>query len=104
AFAFILVSKAASGARGVLPATQSTSTPVTSILIQQPPITGSPTPALQPYDIGVWLSSMSPTGGWVKVFVRINHVASPVANVPVTLSVGGAVTSVYGPQPTNADG
>jgi hypothetical protein len=104
AFAFLLVSKAASGVRGAAPSPQSTNTPGNSILIQQPPISASPTPPQQPYDIGVWLSSMSPGGGSVTAFVRISQLTAPVANVPVTLSVQGATIQGGNPHSTNADG
>jgi hypothetical protein len=104
AFAFVLVSKAASGVRGAGPSAQSTSTPGNSILIQQPPISASPTPPQQPYDIGVWLSSMSPGGGSVTAFVRVSNLTAPVANVPVTLSVQGATIQGGSPHSTNADG
>ncbi|HKB47798.1 MAG TPA: hypothetical protein VKC57_08880 [Ktedonobacterales bacterium] len=104
AFAFVLVSKAASGVRGAVPSTQSTNTPGNSILIQQPPVSASPTPPQQPYDIGVWLSSLSPGGGSVTAFVRVSHLTAPVANVPVTLTLQGASIQGGGPRLTTADG
>ncbi len=104
AFAFVLVSKAVSGVRGAVPPTQSTNTPANSILIQQPPISASPTPLQQPYDIGAWLSSLSPGGGSVTAFVRVSHLTAPVANVPVTLTVQGASIQGGSPRPTDADG
>src|SRR5258708_4580132 len=104
AFAFVLASKAASGVRGAVRPTQSTNTPANRIRIQQPPVSASPTPPQQPYDIGVWLSSLSPGGGSVTAFVRVSHLTPPVANVPVTLTVQGAPIQRSTPRLTDSDG
>jgi hypothetical protein len=68
------------------------------------PDTGSttPTPIMAQYQIGAWLSNNAPSGGSVKVFVRLTEDVAPVAKIPVTLAVqmpGGTVQL----GPTNTD-
>lgn len=68
------------------------------------PDTGSttPSPAMAQYQIGAWLSNNAPSGGSVKVFVRLTENVAPLAKIPVTLAVqmpGGAVQL----GPTNTD-
>jgi hypothetical protein len=75
------------------------------LVIQPGSEANAPTPELPPYQIGAWMSSNSPNGGSVKVFVRITHNVTPVPYIPVTLAVqipGGILK--YGPTKTDAYG
>ena len=75
------------------------------VVIQPDPENIAPTPEAPPYQIGAWVSSNAPSGGTVKVFVRVSHNVGPVGKVPVTLTVqtpGG--TQRYGPTKTDAYG
>jgi hypothetical protein len=72
------------------------------VVVQPGPETNSPTPAAPKYQIGAWMSNNAPSGGTVKVFVRLSQDVAPIAQIPVTLVVqlpGGPVN--YGP--TNTD-
>lgn len=54
----------------------------------------TPSPTVPKYQIGAWLSNNAPSGGSVKVFVRLTQDVAPVPNIPVTLAVqmpGGTV-------------
>jgi hypothetical protein len=75
------------------------------LVIQPGSEASAPTPEVPPYQIGAWMSSNSPSGGSVKVFVRITHDVAPVAHIPVSLAVqipGG--TLKFGPTKTDAYG
>jgi hypothetical protein len=60
------------------------------------------TPEAPKYQIGAWMSNNTPSGGSVKVFVRLSQNVAPVKDIPVTLSVEiNGETLTYGP--TNTD-
>lgn len=105
--AFVLASRATNSAQARLqPAQAITGTAAPSgIIIEQPAGAGSPTPAPVLYQIGAWVSDSTPSGGSVKVFVRVSSQTKPVPNVPVTISVdGGGPAYSLGPTKTDADG
>lgn len=75
------------------------------VVIQPDPENIAPTPEAAKYEIGAWMSSNSPTGGTVKVYVRVTHNVAPLAHIPVTLAVsvpGGTLR--FGPTKTDAYG
>lgn len=75
------------------------------VVIQPDPENIAPTPEAPPYQIGAWVSSNAPSGGTVKVFVRVSHNVSPVDKVPVTLTVQvPSGTLRLGPTKTDAYG
>jgi hypothetical protein len=103
--AFGFAAKVASGA-GQFSMGSTASTPPGGVVIQ--PLGGgvAPTPTPARYLIGTWVSDSAPASGGVTVFVRVSrgevsNQGSPVAGVPVRISVGGAS---YGPTDTNAYG
>lgn len=74
-------------------------------LVIQGPESISPTPEAPKYLIGAWMSNNAPTGGSVKVFVRVTENIKPLAHVPVTLTAqvpGGTLR--YGPTKTDGYG
>jgi len=110
--AYAVASRASTDARSQLSVPVGTVSPAGGGTVIQP-ITGggTPTPAVQPYTIGTWVSNPAPpTAGAITVFVRVSHNAGPASvgaapGVPVTISVdfpGGS--SVQGPTSTDADG
>lgn len=110
--AYAVASRASTDARSQLSVPAGTVSPASGGTVIQP-ITGggTPTPAVQPYTIGTWVSNPAPpTAGAVTVFVRVSHNAGPASvgpapGVPVTISVDfGAGSSVQGPVSTDADG
>lgn len=71
-------------------------------LVIQGPETISPTPEAPKYQIGAWMSNNAPSGGSVKVFVRVTEDIKPLAHVAVTLTAqvpGGTLR--YGPTKTD---
>ncbi|MGE5333631.1 MAG: hypothetical protein ACM3N4_02945 [Nitrososphaerota archaeon] len=75
------------------------------LVIQPAEETAAPTPVAPKYQMGVWMSNNAPSGGTVKVFVRVSKDIGPIAHVPVKLVVqtpGG--TLHYGPSKTDAYG
>lgn len=75
------------------------------LVIQPAEETAAPTPVAPKYQIGVWMSNNAPSGGTVKVFVRVSEDIGPIAHVPVKLVIqtpGG--TLHYGPSKTDAYG
>ena len=75
------------------------------LVIQPAEETAAPTPVAPKYQIGVWMSNNAPSGGTVKVFVRVSKDIGPIAHVPVKLVVqtpGGILR--YGPSKTDAYG
>jgi hypothetical protein len=104
AFAFVLASRAATTARGSgQPA--ATNVPESGVLVQQLPAATTPTPAMPPYEIGVWVDNPTPTGGSERVFVRVSHNVAAVVGAPVTLTVQfGNGEQTYGPVHTDKDG
>ena len=105
--AFVLASRATNSAQARLhpvPTNVGTAAP-SGIIVEQPAGAGSPTPAPVLYQIGAWVSDSTPSGGSVKVFVRVSSQTKPVPNVPVTISVdGGGPAYSLGPTKTDADG
>jgi len=108
-FAFVIASRAASGAaNGLHGVTSSNSaTPVSpgGIILQQQP-SGAPTPAAPTYTVGAWVTDYAPaSGGTEQVYVRVSNDSNPVGHIPVRLSVSwsGGGTS-YGPALTNSYG
>jgi hypothetical protein len=110
--AYAVASRASTDARSQLSVPAGTVSPASGGTVIQP-ITGggTPTPAVQPYTIGTWVSNPAPpTAGAVTVFVRVSHNAGPASvgpapGVPVTISVDfGGGSSVQGPVSTDADG
>lgn len=74
-------------------------------LVIQGPESIAPTPEAPKYLIGAWMSNNAPTGGSVKVFVRVTENIKPLAHVPVTLTAqipGGTLR--YGPTKTDGYG
>jgi hypothetical protein len=72
------------------------------VVIQPGEGSTTPSPTLPKYQIGAWLSNNAPSGGSVKVFVRLTQDVAPLPNIPVTLAVqmpGGTVQL----GPTNTD-
>lgn len=89
----------------VAPSTPTVSSYSGGLVIQPGSEASAPTPEVPLYQIGAWMSSNSPSGGSVKVFVRITHDVAPVPHVPVSLAVqlpGGTVK--LGPTKTDAYG
>lgn len=74
-------------------------------LVIQGPESIAPTPEAPKYQIGAWMSNNAPSGGTVKVFVRLTENVKPLAHVPVTLAaqVPGGVLR-YGPTKTDGYG
>lgn len=74
-------------------------------LVIQGPESIAPTPEAPKYQIGAWMSNNAPSGGSVKVFVRVTENIKPLAHVPVTLTaqVPGR-TLRYGPTKTDGYG
>jgi hypothetical protein len=110
--AYAIASRASTDARSQLSVPVGTVSPAGGGTVIQP-ITGggTPTPAVQPYTIGTWVSNPAPpTAGAITVFVRVSHNADPASvgpapGVPVTISVDFASgSSVQGPASTDADG
>lgn len=107
ALAFILATRATNSAQARLhPPGGNTGTAAPSgIIVEQPAGAGTPTPPAVLYQIGAWVSDSTPSGGSVKVFVRVSSQTKPVPNVPVTISVdGGGGAYSLGPTRTDADG
>ncbi|HET8905350.1 MAG TPA: hypothetical protein VFN11_00140 [Ktedonobacterales bacterium] len=89
----------------VAPSTPTVSSYSGGLVIQPGSEANAPTPEVPLYQIGAWMSSNSPSGGSVKVFVRITHDVAPVPHVPVSLAVqipGGILK--FGPTKTDAYG
>jgi hypothetical protein len=89
----------------VAPPTPTVSSYSGGLVIQPGSEANAPTPEVPLYQIGAWMSSNSPSGGSVKVFVRITHDVAAVPHIPVTLAVqipGG--TLKFGPTKTDAYG
>ena len=110
--AYAVASRASTDARSQLSVPAGTVSPAGGGTVIQP-ITGggTPTPAVQPYTIGTWVSNPAPpTAGAVTVFVRVSQNAGsasvgPAPGVPVTISVDFPTgSSVQGPVSTDADG
>ncbi|HEU5347285.1 MAG TPA: hypothetical protein VFU63_01610 [Ktedonobacterales bacterium] len=75
------------------------------LVVQPAQETAVPTPQLPKYQMGAWMSNNAPSGGSVKVFVRLSQDVQPVVGVPVKLTVqvpGGTLR--YGPTKTDAYG
>jgi hypothetical protein len=108
-FAFVIASRAASGAaNGLHGVTNSTgATPVSpgGIILQQQP-SGASTPAAPTYTVGAWVTNYAPaSGGTEQVYVRVSNDSNPVGHIPVRLSVswaGGGAS--YGPALTDSYG
>lgn len=75
-------------------------------VVIQPGSAGTqPTPVAPKYQIGVWLSNNAPTGGTVKVFVRLSENTGAIANTPVSLVVQlPSGKQPYGPTKTDGFG
>ena len=110
--AYAVASRASTDARSQLSVPVGTVSPAGGGTVIQP-ITGggTPTPAVQPYTIGTWVSNPAPpTAGAVTVFVRVSQNAgsasvNPAPGVPVTISVDFPTgSSAQGPVSTDADG
>jgi hypothetical protein len=110
--AYTVASRASTDARSQLSVPAGTVSPAGGGTVIQP-ITGggTPTPVVQAYTIGTWVSNPAPpTAGAVTVFVRVSHNASasnvgPAPGIPVTISVDFPTGStVMGPVTTDADG
>lgn len=74
-------------------------------LVIQGPEAIAPTPEAPKYQIGAWMSNNAPSGGSVKVFVRVTENVKPLAHVSVTLTAqvpGGTLR--YGPTKTDGYG
>lgn len=74
-------------------------------LVIQGPEAIAPTPEAPRYQIGAWMSNNAPSGGSVKVFVRVTENVKPLAHVSVTLTAqvpGGTLR--YGPTKTDGYG
>lgn len=85
--------------------TPTTSTYNSGVVIQPGSETVEPTPEAPTYQIGAWVSNNAPSGGTVKVFVRVTQSVAAVANMPVVLVVqlpGGVAR--LGPTKTDAYG
>lgn len=67
---------------------------------------GTPTPGPMLYTVGVWTSNTMPTGGSVKVYVRISRAGVPVAKAKVNIQalIGGQSAVRLGPLTTNSYG
>jgi len=104
AFAFVLATRAANTARS---SQQPLATAAPQGVLVQP-VQGSttPTPALPPYLVGVWVDNPTPGGGGTEhVFVRVSHNVAAVVGAQVYLSVQFASgTQPYGPVATGKDG
>lgn len=76
------------------------------IVVQPGSEIADPTPEAPKYQIGAWLSNNAPSGGKVKVFVRLSEDTAAIAQIPVTLEVqmpGGDMVKL-GPTKTDAYG
>ncbi len=110
--AYAVASRASTDARGQLSVPIGTVSPAGGGTVIQPiTAAGTPTPAVQPYTIGTWVSNPAPsTAGSITVFVRVSHNAGPAnvgpaPGIPVTISVDFPTgSSVQGPVSTDADG
>src|SRR5262249_9322050 len=72
-----------------------------------PPVLQSttPTPATPVYQVGVWVSDNTPSGGAVTVFVRVVQDMQGAPGIPVSVLVQSpGFTKKYGPTPTDNNG
>lgn len=110
--AYTVASRASTDARGQLSVPIGTVSPAGGGTVIQPITSGgTPTPGVQAYTIGTWVSNAAPpTSGSVTVFVRVSHNAGPASvgpapGIPVTISVDLPTgSSAQGPVSTDADG
>lgn len=67
---------------------------------------GTPTPSPTLYTVGVWTSNTMPTGGSVRVYVRVSRAGEPVAKAQVYIQalIGGGRAVRLGPLTTNSYG
>lgn len=87
------------------PPTPTTSSYSGGVVVQPGQETVLPTPEAPKYQIGIWVSNNAPSGGTVKVFVRVSDNIAPMAHIPVTLMIqtpGG--TQHAGPTKTDGYG
>jgi hypothetical protein len=92
-----------SGVAGI--PTSQDSTPGSVIISPLNNTDGTPTPGPSLYTVGVWTSDTMPTGGSVRVYVRVSRAGEPVAQAPVYIQAligGGSVR--LGPLTTNGYG